>query len=113
MSKTEDVRPVPGDRPADDPAVLALSGTVRPTKKSALEGQFATPGTDAAAYAAYATTEALTDDSLSALTGMAQELVACERDLAAAMAKVVQATKNLEDVQEKRLPDLMEKFRLD
>lgn len=105
------LRALHGERTTADDPTLLVSGVV-PEKKDMLAGQFATGAEDAAGYAAYSTKEAVGEDSLTALSGLACELVGCERELALALMKVVTCQKALADVQEKRLPDLMEKHGL-
>lgn len=92
---------------------VTIEGATQPEKVSALQGQFASGAVDAAAYAGFAGEAQVTGDNLAALSAMAEELVACERNLADAMAEVVKAKNALADVQEKRLPDLMESASMD
>lgn len=91
---------------------LTIEGEIAAPAKPVLDGQFASD-IDPSKYAAFAKTPAKVEgDSLNAVRALAQELVGCERALAAAMAEVVKAKNNLADVAERRLPDMMEAAEL-
>lgn len=94
-------------------SVLTVEGASQAPKQSALDSQLAKGGAvNAEAFKDYSTGEAVSEDSLAALAALAQEQVECERSLAEAMAAVVRAKIALADVQEHKLPDLMEKHGL-
>lgn len=88
---------------------VKVSGASR-AKVDPLASQFG--GGDASAYAADATDTVLTADSLQVLQALAEELISEERAVAAAELALKQAIERLYDVQEKRLPDLMERVSL-
>lgn len=92
--------------------VLTVEGASQAPKQSALQSQLATSTVDADAFKGLIGGEPVSGDSLETLKMLAQEQVDCERALQEAMATVVRAKNALADVQEHRLPDLMEKHGL-
>ena len=91
--------------------VLRVEGASTAPKPSVLAGQLATGTIDPKAYGGYEDA-AVEGNSLEALRALAQELIGCARGLAEAEAGVVSAREKLADVQERRLPTLMEKHSL-
>jgi hypothetical protein len=91
---------------------LQVTGAVPVAPVDKLQSQIATGEVNADAYAGFATEEKVGEDSLAALSSLAAEMIAAEKALAAANAAVIVAKNNLADVQEKRLPDMMEKHGL-
>lgn len=91
---------------------VTVTGATRgKAKASALAKQY---GTGAAAdYAADSSEQAVSEDSLPALQALAEELLNEERGVADCVAALKKAVDRLADVQEKRLPDLMEKFGME
>lgn len=91
---------------------LQVEGAVPVAPVDKLQSQIASADVNTDAYAGFATDDAVNEDSLAALSSLASEMIAAEKALAAANAAVVTAKNNLADVQEKRLPDMMEKHGL-
>lgn len=88
---------------------FTVVGEVEQPKKPVLDGQYAGTNTDTSGYEKYAPQSITPDGNTTiALTALAQELLACERNLAAALAAAVKAREALADVAERRLPDMME-----
>lgn len=92
---------------ADD---LKISGATKAPRKSALASQFSAK--DASAYAADAERVTISGDSLQVLQAMAEELLTEERAVKTAAAELQKAIARLYDVQEVRLPNLMERVKL-
>jgi hypothetical protein len=85
---------------------IQVEGSVRPEAKPILQTN---ANVDASAYAAFVDTKSeVSTDTLSALTMLAEEMVAREREVAKCAAALVKATEDLRVIQEERLPDLME-----
>lgn len=88
---------------------FTVVGEVEQPKKSVLDGQYVGKNADTSGYEKYAPESVAPDGNTTvALTALAQELLACERNLAAALAEAVRCREALEDVAERRLPDMME-----
>lgn len=92
--------------------ILKVEGAIEAPKPSPLAGQLAGSTADLTAYDKFAKPEAVEGNSLEALSALAQELLIRERELVAAQAAAVKAAKDLADVQETRLPALMEAHSL-
>lgn len=91
--------------------VLKVEGATKPRRKSALAGQIATGG-DMSGYEADSEGPALAGDSLKALQSLAQELIDSEAEVDRRLVALKRATDALSDIQERRLPDLLEEHGL-
>lgn len=92
--------------------MLRVEGEVAKPRRTG--GQFAQPGRDdSAAYAADSGSAPVAGDSLAMVQALAQELINEETAVARAEAQLKAAQKRLADVQEHRLPDLMQAHGLD
>jgi outer membrane protein TolC len=91
----------------NDASAIQVEGTVRPAAKSVLQTNASADLSGFAEFAG-ANTNVVTTDTLAALTSLAEEMLARERDVRDAAAKLVTANENLRVIKEERLPDLME-----
>lgn len=91
--------------------VLKVEGATKPRRRSSLAGQIAGK-VDTSAYEADSDQSPVSGDSLTALQGLAQELLDREADVGRAGRKLKEAMEALEDVQERRLPDLLEEHNI-
>lgn len=92
--------------------VLRVTGATPVKGKTFLAGQFATGPVDPAAYAGFDTAKPVAGDSLAALQSLAQELLTESKAVVDAARVLAEARDRLADVQERRLPDLMERHSL-
>lgn len=90
---------------------LKVEGATKRRVKSGADSQLAS-GIDTSAYEADSSGPALQADSLKALQSLAQELVDAEAEVQRRARSLSQATEALADIQEKRLPDLLEEHGL-
>lgn len=90
---------------------VKVEGATKPRRKSALDAALAS-GSDMSAYEADSTGPALAQDSLAALQALAQELINAEVDVIMKARALQIAQSALDDVQERRLPDLLEEYGL-
>jgi hypothetical protein len=86
---------------------LKLEGATKRAAKNALAGQLASSD-DAAAYAADVTEKAVSEDSLQNLRALAAELLDAAREVTRINNQLQKATARLADIQEHKLPDLMD-----
>ena len=91
--------------------VLKVEGATKGRRRSALAGQIA-QGADLSAYEADSSGEALAGDSLKSLQALAQELIDAEAEVNRRIEALKRATDALADIQERRLPDLLEEHGL-
>lgn len=94
-------------------ATLKLTGqsgsaTLKHQTEEGLHLVFAKGNVDDAAYADADSAPAIGDNSLTMVRALATEVLSCERAVEDAEAALAAAKKRLADVQEQRLPDLME-----
>jgi hypothetical protein len=92
--------------------VLKVEGATKARRQSPLAGQLATNGVDVSAYAADSSGTALPGDSLKALQALAQELIDAEGEVLRKARALQVAADALSDIQERRLPDLLEEHGL-
>jgi hypothetical protein len=90
-------------------ADIKISGSTKAKAVDPLAGQF---GGDSSAYAADAAEVTVSEDSLLVLRTMAEELINAERAVAAAENELKKKIAQLHDIQEVRLPNLMERVGL-
>lgn len=93
--------------------ILKVAGSVpRTNKKSSLAGQLANASSDVSAYEGDSTSTPIEGNSLSALQALALELITKTHAVARAGQALQDALDALEEVQEHKLPDLMEAHSL-
>lgn len=92
--------------------VLRVTGDAGAQRKSFLDGQLASGAADTHYDESDAAERPVEGDSLKALQALAQELLACEREVSRTGAEYSSAQAALADVQEHRLPDLMSRHNL-
>lgn len=91
---------------------VTVEGASDAPKVNPLAGQLAGKTGTTEGYEGFDAKPAVTDDTLAALRSLAQELINYQRQLATAEAAVVAARELLAGVQEKKLPDMMERHGL-